>query len=168
MVVRDTVPTNTTFASCTGGTSCSNAPPVTWNVGTLAPGATATLTFTVSVNSGLAISDTLYTVSNTGNVTSTEITTPVNSNTVQNQVQVKPEITKSVDLDTVGAGGTLTYTFVIENPGAAFTANVTDPVPANTTYVAASCQPTPCSLSAGAVTWSAARSTRAPMCSHSK
>ena len=59
VVVSDAVPANTGYASCSGGTSCGAAAgTVTWNVGTLAPGASATVSFTVSTSTTLPISAT--------------------------------------------------------------------------------------------------------------
>jgi uncharacterized repeat protein (TIGR01451 family) len=52
VVVTDDVATGSTYvaSSCTGGTSCSFASPtVTWQVGTINAGASATLTFSVSL-----------------------------------------------------------------------------------------------------------------------
>src|SRR5262249_54733053 len=53
VVVTDTLPPNTSFVSATGGGTLS-AGVVTWNVGTLAAGATGSLQLVVKVNSPLA------------------------------------------------------------------------------------------------------------------
>ena len=119
VVVSDPVPANTVFASCSGGTSCSAAAgTVTWNVGTLVPGATATVSFTVNTSTTLPISATPYTISNTASAVSTETPTPSTSNTVTNQLQVQPTIVKSVSATEAGPGDTLTYTLTVQNPGA--------------------------------------------------
>src|SRR5262249_15336881 len=151
-----TVPTNTVYASCSGGTSCSlGGSLVTWTIGTLAPGQSATVTLTVNTASGLAISDTPYTIPHTATADSTG-TNPVNSNQVTNQLQVKPSISKSVVPEQAATGDTLTYTLVVANPGATFTGDVTDVVPAGTTFNGvASCTPA-CTLNGSTVTWSAA------------
>ena len=69
VVVSDQVPANTVYVSCSGGTSCGAAAgTVTWTIGTLAPGDTATVSFTVSTSTTLPVSDTPYTISNTATV----------------------------------------------------------------------------------------------------
>ena len=75
---------------------------VTWTVGTLAPGATATVSFTVSASTDAARLRYAYTISNTASATSTETPTPSNSNTVTNQLEVKPTIVKSVSATEAG------------------------------------------------------------------
>ena len=99
VTATDVVPANTTYVTCTGGASCNQAAgTVTWNIGTLAPGATATISYTVATSSAPAVSDTDYTISNTAQVSSTQ-TAPVSSNTVTNTLRVKPTIVKSVSRD---------------------------------------------------------------------
>src|SRR5262249_31999839 len=125
---------------------------VTWNLGTLAPGDRATVSFTVSASTNLPISAAPYTISNTASVTATEKPTPVQSNTVTNQLQVQPQIVKSVSSTTAAPRDTLTYTLSMSSPGAPFTADVTAPVPAGTSF-AGGCTPA-CTVVGGVVTWS--------------
>jgi uncharacterized repeat protein (TIGR01451 family)/uncharacterized repeat protein (TIGR02543 family) len=153
-VVSDALPAQVDYVSCSGGISCnSSAGTVTWNVGTLNPGDTATVTVDVAAKTTLAVSDTPYTISNTASVTSTEVATPTVSNTVTNTLQVQPTVVKTVSLPEAGPGDTVTYTVQVENPGAAFTANVTDPIPSGASY-AANCSPA-CSFASGTVSWNA-------------
>ena len=153
VAVSDPVPANTGFASCEGGSSCSESSgTVTWTLGTLAPGETATVSFTVNTSTSLAISDTPYTISNSASVDSDQ-TNPVTSKTVTNQLAVQPEIVKTVSAPEAGPGDTLTYTLTVSNPGASFTGDVSDDVPAGTTFSAGSCSPA-CAFAAGTVTWS--------------
>ena len=51
VTITDTLPTEVTYVSCTGGCSQS-ASTVTWNIGTLTPGQSGSVTLTVNVNSG--------------------------------------------------------------------------------------------------------------------
>jgi len=153
-VVSDTLPAEVSYVSCSGGSSCNNAAgTVTWNVGTLNPGDSTTVTVDVATKTGLAVSDTPYTISNTASVTSTEITSPTGSNTVTNTLQVQPTVVKTVSAADAGPGDTITYTVQVSNPGAAFTANLTDPIPAGASY-AGNCSPA-CGFAAGTVSWSA-------------
>jgi uncharacterized repeat protein (TIGR01451 family) len=157
VTVSDPMPTQTNYVSCSGGTSCANAAgTVTWSVGPLAPGDSSTVTLTVSTRTDLPVSDTDYTVSNTASVTSTEVGTPTSSNTVTNDLQVKPNVVKFASTGNAGNGDPITYTVQVSNPGAAFTADVTDPVPAGTSFAGTgTCTPA-CSFGAGTVTWSEA------------
>ena len=50
VVITDTVPTGETFTSASGGGA--NAPPITWNVGNVAPGASVTETWVAQVTAG--------------------------------------------------------------------------------------------------------------------
>ncbi|PYT16815.1 MAG: hypothetical protein DMF51_03805, partial [Acidobacteria bacterium] len=65
VILSDTVPANTTFVSATGGGSLSTGV-VTWSIGSLAAGASGSVTLTVRVNSplanGTAISNGTYSI----------------------------------------------------------------------------------------------------------
>ena len=156
VVVTDAVPGNTNYVNCSGGTSpCSqSAGTVSWTVATLAPGATATVSFTVSASTTLPVSPAPYTITNSAGVTSTQTPAPVVSNIVTNELQVLPTIIKSVSLTEAAPGDTLTYTLGVSNPGAAFTADVTDVVPAGTSFAGlGTCTPA-CTLGGSTVLWS--------------
>ena len=151
------MPANTGYVDCTGGSSCGVAAgTVTWAVGTLAAGATATVSFVVSASTTVPVSDTPYTISNTATATSTETPTPSNSNTVTNQLDVKPTIVKSVSATEAGTGQALTYTLTVSNPGAPFTADVGDVVPAGTSFSGTGgCTPA-CTFDGSKVNWTGA------------
>ncbi len=153
--LTDLVPAQVNYVNCTGGTSCSeSAGTVTWNLGTINPGGSQTVTFTVIAKSGLAVSDTDYTISNKAVIDSDQ-TSPVDSNTVTNKLRVLPTVTKGVsDVDAV-VGQVLTYTVNVNNPGAAFTATVTDAIPAGASFNGTgTCSPA-CTFGSGTVTWAA-------------
>lgn len=156
VTVSDALPAETEYVSCSGGMSCGESMGVvSWTIGMLSPGQTAVVSFTVNTRSDLAISVTPYTISNTGSADSDQ-TSPVGSNTVTNQLVVLPVITKSVFPTEAATGDTLTYTLTVENPGAAFTADVTDMVPPGTSFDGiGSCMPA-CTLNGSTVTWSGA------------
>ena len=71
-----------------------------------------------------------------------------------NELEVMPTIIKSVSATEAAPGDTLTYTLTVSNPGASFTADVTDDVPAGTTF-ADNCVPA-CAFDGTTVTWSGA------------
>ncbi len=154
VVVRDVVPADTGYVSCTGGTSCAQAAGViSWTLGTLASGATATVSFTVTTSTTLPVSQTPYTISNTATATSTETPIPANSNTVTNQLEVTPTIIKSASASEAGPGEPLTYSLAVSNPGATFTADVSDVVPVGTAFAGiASCTPA-CTFDGTKVIW---------------
>src|SRR2546430_1437605 len=143
--VSDQIPANTTFVSlgqtngpafsCSvppvggGGTvSCSNA--------TFGSGATATFRLVVNVNTtdGTLIRNTFTVGSSTsdpnpGNNSDTE--------TTQVKTEADLSVTKADAPDPVAAGDNLTYTITLANPGPndAQNVSVSDPIPANTSFV---------------------------------
>jgi uncharacterized repeat protein (TIGR01451 family) len=133
--VSDEVPAHTDYASCSGGTSCNKSGgTVTWNVGSLAPGESVTVYLDVSAGTNEPISATPYEITNAASATSNETPEPSESNTVTNELSVVPDIVKSVSATEAAAGATLTYTLTVSNPGEAFTADVSDPVPGGTDF----------------------------------
>ncbi len=96
VTVSDLVPAQVSYVSCTGGVSCSeSAGTVTWNLGTINPGDSQTVTFSVITKQDLAVSDTDYTVRNKASVDSNE-TAPKDSNEVTNRLRVLPTVIKDV------------------------------------------------------------------------
>ena len=151
--ISDVVPAEVDYVSCTGGDSCSESGgTVTWDIATLNPGDSQTVTFSVITKDDLTVSDTDYTITNQATVDSDQ-TAPVDSNEVTNQLRVLPSVNKSVsDFDAV-VGDTLTYTISVNNPGPAFTADVTDQIPAGATFSGTgTCSPA-CTFGSGTVTW---------------
>ncbi len=152
VTVSDTVPANSTYVAG----SCATEPPaaavpcglsagvVGWGPFGLAGGDSIALTFTVKANSGLSPGN--YTINNSASATSTEQN--VSSNTVSNTFEVTPQFTvvKSQtsnsprEPDAVTPGSRVTYTIVVTNTGTGPVSNVqvSDAIPALTTYVAAS------------------------------
>ena len=74
--VNDTLAAGQTFASCTGG--CAGTGALTWNVGTIAPGASAQVTVRVVLDATFPSGST--TITNVGDTRSTEVPRPVPSN----------------------------------------------------------------------------------------
>jgi uncharacterized repeat protein (TIGR01451 family) len=137
VTVTDDFPTTTTFVSVTS----SQGPPPTQNVGsivadlgTIAPGGTATVTLTVVTNStGVA--------TNTASVASNEIdpNTLNNSVVTNTQVNIPADIgvSMSASPSPVTVGNQLAYTIIVTNngPGTATNVQVTDPLPADVTIL---------------------------------
>ncbi|HYV20457.1 MAG TPA: fibronectin type III domain-containing protein [Verrucomicrobiae bacterium] len=150
VVVSDTLPANTTFVSATGGGVVSGSV-VTWNVGAVAAGGSGSVTVTARVtsplNNGTLISHGTYSIDSAQ-------TNPVNGTAVTTTVASAPILALAMTgtPDPVNSGATLTYTLSWSNTGNmnATSAVLTDPIPANTTFVSATGGGT---LSGGTVTW---------------
>ena len=162
VVVSDTVPTNTTYASCTVGCS-TNGPPVTtvtWNLGSIAPQTSQTVTFTVTANTGLAVGS--YTLSNQASVSATGVSA-IPSNTVTNSLQVTPQLTLAKSANPAAAsavipGQSIVYSLLVTNTGtsAATNVQVIDAVPSNTSYVSCTAGCTTNGPPVTSVTWTIA------------
>ena len=144
--LTDTVPANTTFVSMnqTAGPTFTITRPPVGSTGTtvsataasLAPAATATFELTVRVNPGAAV----LSISNTASATTAgDSNTANNSDTEATVVQSQADVTvsKTDSPDPVGAGGTITYTINVNNPGPSNgqTVRLSDAIPTNTTFV---------------------------------
>jgi uncharacterized repeat protein (TIGR01451 family) len=147
LVLSESVPANTTFVSLT--------PPGGWNCTTPSVGGTgaisctiaslglqtATFTFVVNVNSGVAGSTV---ISNTASISSS--TTDINAanNSDNEDTTVAPSadlsITKSDSADPIPSGAELTYTIVVTNNSAdpATSVTMTDNLPSDVTFVSCS------------------------------
>ena len=148
VVVSDTLPTGYTFLPSAGCTAAGQV--VTCTVGTVAVGATPTVTLNVQAPSTVA-----GTVANTATVVSdaTDPNTSNNSSTFTsggtNVADVS--VTKSFTPATLVAGNTITYTMVVSNsgPSPAGTVVLTDTVPTGVTITGvsatngATCDPAP-------------------------
>ncbi len=121
--VVDTLPSDVTFVSATGGTvtgTVGTSNPVTVNVGTLASGESKTVTITVNVSQTAAA-----TFNNSAIVRSTESTAGFDRDTTNNtdteatatQSLIDLAITKTDSADPVTPGETLVYTVVVTNNG---------------------------------------------------
>jgi len=139
VVVRETVPPQTTFASVSDTTNCSQAAGVvTCNFGTLAAGGSGTFQVAVTVNVGATgfINNGNYTIEGTGigptlgSLVSVPLTGP----------STDIAVTKTASPTLIDPpGGNLTYTLTITNNGPAVAQNVAvaDTLPATVTLVSA-------------------------------
>lgn len=152
VVVRDTVPLYTTFnpAASTSGWTCapnnSAGSTCTYNQGSLPAGADITLTFAVTVDSTLPI--TVDLTSNTAFVSGTNEPVQLQGNNQDSDdtpLIAAPDltITKDDGVDTVSPGEVLNFTLTFSNAGDqdASGVEITDEVPANTTFNAAASSP---------------------------
>ncbi|MDI6791778.1 MAG: right-handed parallel beta-helix repeat-containing protein, partial [bacterium] len=154
-VITDTIPTNTTFASCSPGTSSQSGQVLTWNIGNLAVDGPHTITLTVVVNDtlpyGTANIVNIATIADDGS--DSDVTN--NSGTDTDTVVAYPDVTiisKTDGTATASPGDTLTYTITYQNTGeiGATSVVVTETIPTNTTYVSNTGGG---SYSGGVVTW---------------
>ncbi len=138
--VSDPLPAGTSFVSADhGGTNTAGT--VTWNLGDMTPGATATLTLVVKVDPSRTAD-----VSNTATVSSstTDDATGNNSAATTTAVQTQADlsITKTDYATTVAAGTSTTYTISVTNSGPSTEPAgvvVKDTIPANTTPSSPDC-----------------------------
>jgi uncharacterized repeat protein (TIGR01451 family) len=153
VVVTDTIPANTTFVSATGGGTRSGTV-VTWNLGTLAAGASGSVQLAVQVVSPLADGTML---SNSGAVIDSAQTSPVTASAPSTTVASAPllAIAATDSPDPVAAGSNITYTLSYSNTGNMNATGLvlSDTLPANTTYVSSTGGG---ALSSGTVTWAVA------------
>jgi uncharacterized repeat protein (TIGR01451 family) len=155
VTVTDVLPSTLTFVSGTStvGTVANNAGTVTGSIGTLASGASATLTLLVDVAPTAR-----GTISNTATVTGTQ----TDSNTANNSATTTSTANGNIDLtiakadsaDPVIAGGTLTYTVTVTNNGPSTATNVvvTDVLPNAITFSSATASQGTVANNAGTVT----------------
>jgi uncharacterized repeat protein (TIGR01451 family) len=162
VVVTDNLAAQTSYVSCssTAGSCSVTGNSVTVNIGTLANGASATVTLAASVNSATADGTTITNSAsvssaapdpNSGNNTATATTT------VSNPTDLS--ITDTVSPNPVVAGSNATFTLVVTNSGSATAQEVvvSESLPLGTTFVSCSA-PTgwSCTNSSGNVTASVA------------
>jgi uncharacterized repeat protein (TIGR01451 family) len=132
VVVTDTLPAEVSYVSDDCG--AANLPPFTWNVGTLANGATASCNVTVTANSAGVIA-------NTASV-SADQNDPLPANN-----SATATLTASLDADLalskngVVNGAQIVYTLTVSNNGPLAASNVvvTDTLPAEISYVSDDC-----------------------------
>ncbi len=134
VIITDAVPAGSSFVSADNGGVEANGT-VTWNLGTLAAGQSASVSFTVKVADKFAAPGNLH---NLAQVTYTgagenEPTTVVTNDTYHAVLTYD----KQVDATTGNTLDELTYTINVKNEGSIKAENivVTDAVPANTTLV---------------------------------
>lgn len=150
VTISAAVPANTSFSSATNGGSLSGST-VTWNIGTLPPGPSASVQMTVQVVSPLT--DGTQIVNDASSIDSNE-TSSVTAATATTTVTSAPVLAISISdsPDPVIAGNLLAYTLSYSNSGNANTTGVviTDAIPANTSFDSATDGGT---YSSGMVTW---------------
>src|SRR6185295_18138160 len=145
VLVKDTIPANTTFVSASnGGTFAAGV--VTFPTFSLAGNSSVTRTVTLRaanpIPSGVTSFVNVCTVTDDG-TNGTDINTANNTYTLTTPVCTQnPDlmITKTVNVPCVAAGSTMTYTLSISSLNSVATTGVLvkDTIPANTTFVAAS------------------------------
>jgi len=149
-ILTATVPANAAFVSATGGGTRSGST-VTWNLGTLAAGASGSVQMVVQVTSPLQNGTTITAPPPSIDCAETAaIAGPGATTTVTSAPALS--LTRTDNPDPVAAGATLTYTLSYGNSGNANATSVvlTDTVPASTVFVSASGGG---ALSGGTVSW---------------
>ena len=154
VVLKDTIPQHTTFYSASPGYDGVSGRTYTWNLGTLAPGQTKTVTLVVTVNpltsdgTVLANTATLSYGDANGNAypplsdgASTTVTAPVMT------------FSKVADVALADPGDLITYTLTAYNAGTGAASGVVlkDTIPDHVTYVSSS--PAYTSVSGRTYTW---------------
>jgi uncharacterized repeat protein (TIGR01451 family) len=150
VTATETLPAGVTFVSATASTGTFDSTSGVWTVGTVAVGATETLTVTVTVNAGTEGSTLVdrFAVSPPPGVGPPEVENPCPDDAAQSCASTdilpppgSPELiqSKNVDQTTAVPGDTLTYTMGVANDGTADATGVTatDTIPAGVTFVAA-------------------------------
>ena len=150
VTATETLPAGVTFASATASTGTFDSTNGAWAVGTVAAGATETLTVTATVNTGTegtTLVDRFEVIPPPG-VGPPVVENPCTDDAAQSCAGTdilpppgSPELvqSKSVDQTTAVAGSTLTYTMGVANDGTADANGVTatDTLPAGVTFLAA-------------------------------
>ena len=149
VTVSDPLPAGVTFVSATPSVgSCSGTSTVTCSLGTLASGASATVTIVVTPSAGP--------LSNTATVSSSTADPCRPNNSCHRDDDREPgagdahadlSITKGDASGSGDGGSSLTYTLTVHNggPDAAAAVTVSDPLPAGVTFVSASASVGSCS-----------------------
>jgi len=123
--ISDTLPAGVTFTNVitTQGTATNNNGVVTGALGTLAPGAAATVTITVGINPA-----TRGSLTNTVTASAAETDTNTTNNTASTTTTINGSIdlaiTKTDSADPIGAGAPLVYTILVTNNGPSTATNV--------------------------------------------
>ncbi|RME45775.1 MAG: DUF11 domain-containing protein, partial [Caldilineae bacterium] len=139
VVVQDTLPAGLNFVGASGGGVFDPATRVvSWTVGSVLPGASGSLVFTVTLNSTLPPEDGDL-IENAATLASDQMT--VRSNSVNVTVSAPDLSVSKSGPGNAAPGDTITYTLTYQNNGSAAATGIliTDTLPASTTYVQNSC-----------------------------
>jgi large repetitive protein len=154
LTLTSTLPTNTTFQSCTDG--CSNGANVSWSLGTLNPGVSGSVIYVLNVGAGytdnsLSISSSLSGTDPASNPISTTASNSLYVNVPATAIAAFT-LEKTASAVQVAPGANITYTLSYNNYGGATASNVviTDTLPAGMTYVSSTDSG---AESSGTVTW---------------
>ena len=154
VTVTDVLPATAYFTYLAGSAKLNNVTinpdPVsggtlTRNIGTVATGASATITFDMVVAPSGAPDGTTV-LSNTAAVSDSETSGARSSNTVNATVSTNPDLTftktSSPSSGPIAPGSTIVYTLTVANTGSGGATNVrvSDPIPSNTSYNAGTLQ----------------------------
>ncbi|TMM30338.1 DUF11 domain-containing protein [Polaribacter aestuariivivens] len=133
LVVTDNLPSGLTYL--TGITSSGNWTAPNWNVGSLAPGNTATLTLQAKVDVGSQGLTLVNTITNTQDQTDTNITADDNSESIA-VTSSDLEVVKTVTNQSPNEGDTIIYKITVENkgPNDATGVSLVDVLPSGVTY----------------------------------
>ncbi|TET89689.1 MAG: DUF11 domain-containing protein, partial [Methanomassiliicoccales archaeon] len=154
VVIRDTIPAETTFVSCSNSCYLESGSTYRWDIGTVAKGTTASVTLKMKVNVGTPDGTVL---TNYVTLDYTDIDGnpyPQESDSAEVTVYTPVmTVTKSASVATANPGDEIAYTITYENSGGAdaYDVVIQDTIPADTTYV--SSNPTYDSVSGKTYTW---------------
>ncbi|TAK58376.1 MAG: DUF11 domain-containing protein, partial [Bacteroidetes bacterium] len=153
--ILDTLPSTVTYVSgsaSSGGAfngSIGSSGRLSWNIGSLAANQSGSVSFQVTINTGVSNGTV---ITNNARLSNSEATPK--TGTVTTTVAASPEldITLSVNQSSASPGDTLLYTINYANDGTANAAStvIRDTLPANTSFVSATGGGT---FSSGVVTW---------------
>ncbi len=137
--ITDNLPTEVTLNSSTGCTESPAGGEPTCTIGDIAAGATATVTFDVTVGAGVSNGTTVSNTASLNNVAETETNNGNDSGSVDFTVNLQADLTiTKVDAgqDPAIAGGNVAYTITVTNggPSDATGVSVVDTLPAGMTY----------------------------------
>jgi uncharacterized repeat protein (TIGR01451 family) len=149
-VITDTVPAGTIFVAATPSSGSYNAGTGAWTVGTLLPGASASLTLQVQVTAGGAIVNSATASSDTPDPNPANNTATVSTAAPLADLVV----TKTVSAPTAPVGANVTFTIGVHNAGPSNATNVKvgDLLPAGLAFVSAT--PAAGAYNAGTGVWS--------------
>ncbi|MDE3059141.1 MAG: DUF11 domain-containing protein, partial [Bacteroidota bacterium] len=152
VVLVDTLVAGINFVSATNSGSYSNNK-VTWNLGSLSPGASGSVSVSGTVSNPFSGSSPL---NDRAKATATELSSPAYSNTVSSTI-ASPVLTINLSASptNLSPGDVVTYTMTYGNTGTASATNdtITTTLPSKLTYISGSASTTPTSASGQVLKW---------------